>query len=89
LDSWPGPSSSPGCRAAFVPWKNGPGTAAQLSNVTDKRFPGNPTESYRTRHALRVVEEVPDWPGHPPEVLQAMLDSLERLRAEGRDLIED
>jgi rifampin ADP-ribosylating transferase len=58
-------------------------------NVTDKRFPGNPTESYRTRHALRVVEEVPDWPGHPPEVLQAMLDSLERLRAEGRDLIED
>ena len=58
-------------------------------NVTDKRFPGNPTRSYRSRHPLRVVEEVLDWPGHPPEVLQGMLDSLARLRAEGRDLIED
>jgi hypothetical protein len=58
-------------------------------NVTDKRFPGNPTRSYRTRHPLRVVGEVEDWQGHEPEVLQAMLDSLARLRAEGRDLIED
>lgn len=58
-------------------------------NVTDKRFPGNPTRSYRTRHALRVVGEVDDWEGHPPEVLQGMLDSLARLRAEGRDVIED
>ncbi len=58
-------------------------------NVTDKRFPGNPTESYRTRHPLRVVGEVADWVGHEPEVLQAMLDGLARLRAEGRDLIED
>jgi rifampin ADP-ribosylating transferase len=58
-------------------------------NVTDKRFPGNPTESYRTRHPLRVVGEVEDWAGHEPEVLQAMLDGLARLRAEGRDLIED
>lgn len=58
-------------------------------NVTDKRFPGNPTQSYRSRHGLRVVEELTDWPSHPPEVLQGMLDGLERLRAEGRDLIED
>jgi rifampin ADP-ribosylating transferase len=58
-------------------------------NVTDKRSPGNPTRSYRSRHALRVVEEVLDWPGHDPAVLQAMLDSLAVLRAEGRDLIED
>lgn len=58
-------------------------------NVTDKRFPGDPTQSYRSRHPLRVVGEVTDWQGHPPEVLQAMLDSLARLRAEGRDLIED
>ena len=58
-------------------------------NVTDKKFPGNPTRSYRTRDALRVVEEVTDWEGHPPEVLQGMLDGLARLRAEGRDVILD
>ncbi|RBY91105.1 NAD(+)--rifampin ADP-ribosyltransferase [Blastococcus sp. TF02A-30] len=58
-------------------------------NVTDQRFPGNPTQSYRTRSPLRVVAEVEDWEGHPPEVVQAMLDSLARLRAEGRDVILD
>ena len=58
-------------------------------NVTDKRFPGNPTESYRTRHPLRVVAEVDDWQGHSPEVLQGMLDGLAALRAQGRDVIED
>lgn len=58
-------------------------------NVTNKRYPGNPTRSYRSRHPLRVVGEVVDWQGHDPEVLQGMLDSLARLRAEGRDLIED
>jgi hypothetical protein len=58
-------------------------------NVTDKRFPGNPTRSYRTRDPLRVVGEVDDWEGHPPEVLQTMLANLERLRAEGRDVILD
>ena len=58
-------------------------------NVTDKRFPGNPTQSYRTRSPLRVVGEVDDWTGHEPEVLQAMLDGLARLREQGLDLIED
>jgi rifampin ADP-ribosylating transferase len=58
-------------------------------NVTNKRHPGNVTRSYRTRHALRVVREIDDWEAHPPEVLQAMLDNLARLRAEGLDLIED
>ena len=58
-------------------------------NLTNKRFPGNPTRSYRSRHPLRVVAEVTDWEGHPPEVLQGMLDSLARLRAEGKDVIED
>jgi hypothetical protein len=58
-------------------------------NVTDKRFPGNPTRSYRTRHPLRVVDEVADWQGHDPEVLQGMLDSLARLREQGLDVIED
>jgi Rifampin ADP-ribosyl transferase len=58
-------------------------------NVTNKRFPGNPTRSYRSRQPLRVVGEVVDWVGHEPEVLSQMLDSLAELRAQGRDLIED
>ncbi len=58
-------------------------------NVTNKRFPGNITQSYRSRHALRVVGEVADWEGHPPEVLQGMLDNLQRLREQGLDVIED
>lgn len=58
-------------------------------NVTNKRFPGNITQSYRSRDALRVVDEVESWENHPPEVLQAMLDNIERLRAQGLDVIED
>lgn len=58
-------------------------------NVTNKRFPGNVTQSYRSRHPLRVSREVETWERHPPETLQAMLDNLARLRATGRDLIED
>lgn len=58
-------------------------------NVTNKRFPGNVTQSYRSRHPLRVLDEVESWVGHAPEVLQAMLDNLERLREQGLDLIED
>jgi hypothetical protein len=58
-------------------------------NVTDKRFPGNPTQSYRTRHPLRVVDEVADWEGHGPEALKAMLDGLARLREQGLNVIED
>jgi hypothetical protein len=58
-------------------------------NVTNKRFPGNVTQSYRTRHPLRVVGEVEDWEGHPPEVVKGMLDSLAQLREQGLDVIED
>ena len=58
-------------------------------NVTNKRFPGNPTQSYRTRDPLRVVREVDDWPGHSPEVLGQMLDHLAQLREQGLDVIED
>ena len=58
-------------------------------NVTDKRFPGNVTQSYRTRHPLRVVGEVDDWEGHDPEVVKGMLDHLAQLREQGLDVIED
>lgn len=58
-------------------------------NLTDKKYPGNPTKSYRTRDPLRVTGEVTDWQGHSPEALQAMKDHLERLRQLGIEAIED
>lgn len=58
-------------------------------NLTDKKFPGNPTKSYRSQEPLRVTGEVTDWEGHAPEVLQAMRDNLERLRQEGIEAIDD
>ena len=45
-------------------------------NVTDKKFPGNPTRSYRSREPIRVVAEVTDWPRLTPEALQAWRDRL-------------
>jgi hypothetical protein len=45
-------------------------------NVTDKKFPGNPTRSYRSRDPLRIVGEVTDWTRHSPEALQAWRDRL-------------
>ena len=58
-------------------------------NLTDKKFPGNPTKSYRTRDPLRVTGEVMAWQGHAPEQLQAMLDHLARLKQLGIEAIED
>jgi len=58
-------------------------------NLTDKKFPGNPTRSYRSRAPLRIVGEVESWTSHPPEALAAMKEGLARLRAEGKDVIID
>lgn len=58
-------------------------------NLTDKKFPGNPTKSYRSAHPLKVVGEVHTWQGHPAEQLQAMKDHLERLKQQGIEAIED
>lgn len=65
------------------------GTFEDDPNLTNKRFAGNPTQSYRTRQPLRIVGEVKDWTGHPPEVLQQMLDGLEEKRRNGLAPIED
>lgn len=65
------------------------GTFENDPNLTDKRFPGNPTRSYRTREPLRVVGEVTSWQGHPPEVLQHMLDHLAELKRNGVEAIND
>lgn len=45
-------------------------------NLTDKKFPGNPTKSYRSHAPLLVVGEVLDWEGHSPEAIQAMKDAI-------------
>lgn len=58
-------------------------------NVTDRKLPGNPTRSFRSRHPLRIVGELTDWVGHSPERQQAMRDGLEALRARGEAQIED
>jgi hypothetical protein len=58
-------------------------------NLTDKKFPGNPTKSYRSREPLRVVGEVTDWQGHSPEALKAMKDGVERARQLGIEAIDD
>ena len=58
-------------------------------NLTDKRFPGNPTRSYRTRQPLRVLEEILEWEPHAPDVLQGMLSHLEELKQLGVEAIED
>lgn len=58
-------------------------------NVTDKRFPGNPTLSYRTQHPVRILGEVVGWTGHPAEVVEQRRHDLAKMRAEGTDLIID
>lgn len=58
-------------------------------NLTNKRFPGNPTKSYRSSAPLRIVGVVEHWEGHSPEVLQGMLDSLADLKRRGMYTIED
>jgi len=58
-------------------------------NLTDKKYPGNPTKSYRSPEPLRVTGEVTDWQGHYPEELKTMKDNIERLRRLGVEAIED
>jgi len=83
---------------AELAWGDGPGKIYIVEptgpieddpNLTDKKFPGNPTKSYRTKSPLRVIGEVKDWPGHSPEQLKAMKDNLERLKELGIEAIED
>jgi hypothetical protein len=58
-------------------------------NLTDQRFPGNPTRSYRTREPLRIIEEVIGWEPHPPEALQNMRNHLEELKRQGVEAINE
>ena len=58
-------------------------------NVTDKKFPGNPTMSYRSIHPFKVIGEVTVWHGHTLEQIRAMKDGLEKLRKQGGNVILD
>jgi hypothetical protein len=57
-------------------------------NLTDNRFPGNPTRSYRSREPLRIIDEVTEWQGHSPQQLREMKDNLEKLKAQGIEAID-
>ena len=58
-------------------------------NLTDKKFPGNPTKSYRTKAPLKVIGEVTDWQGHSQDQLKARKDHLDRLKEQGIEAIDD
>jgi rifampin ADP-ribosylating transferase len=58
-------------------------------NLTNRRFPGNPTKSYRSLSPFRVIGEVEDWKGHSPEQLKEMHRHLEDLRRRGVEAIEE
>lgn len=64
------------------------GTIEDDPNLTDKKFPGNPTKSYRSREPLRVIGEVVEWRGHDPAELKAMQDGVERARQHGIEPID-
>ncbi|MBN3582856.1 NAD(+)--rifampin ADP-ribosyltransferase [Algoriphagus aestuarii] len=58
-------------------------------DLTDKKFPGNPTKSYRSTHPFKVVGEVGQWQGHPEEQVLAMKSQLEKLKELGIDSLND
>lgn len=58
-------------------------------NVTDKKFPGNPTQSFRSLEPIRVVGEVQDWVGHPPAALSAMRERVAAATRRGASAIDD
>jgi len=58
-------------------------------NLTNKKFRGNPTKSFRSREPLRITGEIADWQGHATEAIRAMKDGLERLKQLGAEAIDD
>jgi hypothetical protein len=58
-------------------------------DLTDRKFPGNPTKSYRSLHPFRVVGEVTIWQGHSSEQIKAMQDGLAKLKEQGIDSLND
>lgn len=81
--SWP-PAKAPG--RIYIVEPTGP--IVDDPNLTDQKFPGNPTKSYRSQAPVRVTGEVAEWQGHAPEQLKAMKDHLERLKAQGIEAVD-
>lgn len=75
----PGKAEGPG--RIYIVEPTGPFT--DDPNLTNRKFPGNPTRSYRSRAPLRITGEITGWTGHPPEQLQAMKDHIAALKAQG------
>jgi hypothetical protein len=65
------------------------GTIEDDPDLTDRKFPGNPTKSYRSLHAFKVVGEVTIWNGHSQEQVNAMKDALTKLQEQGIDSLND
>ena len=57
-------------------------------NLTNKKFPGNPTFSYRSRDPIRVIGEATNWQAHAPERLQQMKEGVARSKTKGADIID-
>jgi hypothetical protein len=58
-------------------------------NVTDKRFPGNPTRSFRSKSPLKIIAELRAWERHSDEEISQMMAALQKLREQGKAVIED
>lgn len=58
-------------------------------DLTDRKFPGNPTMSYRSTDPFKVVGEVTIWQGHPQEQVEAMKDALVKLQEQGINSLND
>ncbi len=65
------------------------GPIADDPNLTDKKYAGNPTKSYRSRDPLRITGVVTNWKGHSAQELKAMKANLERLKRLGVEAVED
>ena len=65
------------------------GTIDDDPNVTDKRFPGNPTRSYRTTEPLRVIEEITGWRRPDPGMIQRLRERMAELAELGIEAMDD
>ena len=58
-------------------------------NLTDKKFPGNPTRSYRSKYPLKIIAELSSWERHSDEEINNMLSALKKLSDGGKNVIYD
>lgn len=65
------------------------GEIANDPDLTDRKFPGNPTMSYRSIHPFKVVGEVSIWQGHEPAMVKSMKDGLQKLKDDGINSLND